>query len=236
MEEALRFFRAYEFWIYTLLALAGLVYVRKFILSWEELRGAAFGLEREAAQARLNHAASMLVLLLSMGVAVFMMVTFVAPTIPGANPLYTPTLNLLATATTTLPASGAATAGPEAMMEETPRSPTIEPAGAEGCLPGQVMLSSPQDGIEVTEVITLTGTASVQNFGFYKYEVKRPEDPIWLTIQAGRQPVTDGPLGQWDTRTLSTGEYLLRLVVTDNQGESLSPCTIKIYVNNPVQP
>jgi hypothetical protein len=98
------------------------------------------------------------------------------------------------------------------------------------------MLSAPQDGIEVTEVITLTGTASVQNFGFYKYEVKRPEDPIWLTIQAGRQPVTDGPLGQWDTRTLSTGEYLLRLVVTDNQGESLSPCTIKIYVNNPVQP
>jgi hypothetical protein len=171
-----------------------------------------------------------------MGVAVFMMVTFVAPTIPGANPLYTPTLNLLATPTTTLPASGAGTVEPEAMMEETPTPPTIEPAGAEGCLPGQVMLSAPQDGIEVTEVITLTGTASVQNFGFYKYEVKRPEDPIWLTIQAGRQPVTDGPLGQWDTRTLSTGEYLLRLVVTDNQGESLSPCTIKIYVNNPVQP
>lgn len=219
-----------------MLALAGLVYIRKFILSWEELRGAAFGLEREAAQARLNHAASMLVLLLSMGVAVFMMVTFVAPTIPGANPLFTPTLNLLAAPTTTLPASSPGTVEPEAMMQETPTPPTIEPAGAEGCLPGQVMLSSPQDGIEVTEVITLTGTASVQNFGFYKYEVKRPEDAIWLTIQAGRQPVTDGALGQWDTRTLATGEYLLRLVVTDNQGESLSPCTIKIYVNNPVQP
>ena len=50
MEEALRFFRAYEFWIYILLALGGLIYIRKFILAWEELRGAAFGLEREAAQ------------------------------------------------------------------------------------------------------------------------------------------------------------------------------------------
>ena len=60
MAEALRFFRAYEFWIYTILALGALVYIRKFILAWDELRGAAFGLERESAQSRLNQAASML--------------------------------------------------------------------------------------------------------------------------------------------------------------------------------
>jgi hypothetical protein len=98
------------------------------------------------------------------------------------------------------------------------------------------MLASPEDGAEVTGVITLTGTADLQNFGFYKYEVQRPDEPVWLTIQAGRNTVVDAPLGQWDTRTLRTGEYLLRLVVTDNQGNSPSPCTIKVYVNNPAQP
>lgn len=235
MEEALRFFRAYEFWIYILLALGGLIYIRKFILAWDELRAAAFGLERETAQGRLNQAASMLVLLLSMALVVFVMVTFVAPSFPGANPLNTPTLDLLATATTTLPASESGTPGPQAQAV-TPTPPTVEPAGGEGCLPGQVMLTAPQDGTEVSEVITLTGTADTQNFGFYKYEVQRPGDSIWLTIQAGRTAVEEGDLGQWDTRTLDTGEYLLRLVVTDNQGNQLPPCIIKVYVNNPVRP
>lgn len=234
MEEALRFFRAYEFWIYILLALGGLIYIRKFILAWEELRGAAFGLEREAAQSRLNHAASMLVLLLSMIIAVFFMVTFIAPTVPGATPLLTPTLDLLATSTATLPVTASGTTEAEEMVAN-PTQPTVEPTGGEGCIPGQVMLSSPQDGSEVSEVITLTGTARVQNFGFYKYEVKRPGDAIWLTIQAGREAVVDGEIGQWDTRTLLTGEYLLRLVVMDNQGNSLSPCNVKVYVNNPMQ-
>ena len=66
MEEALRFFRTYEMWMYVILALAGLVYIRKFILSWEELRRAAFGLERESAQSSLNQSAGMLVLLFVM--------------------------------------------------------------------------------------------------------------------------------------------------------------------------
>jgi hypothetical protein len=29
---------------------------------------------------------------------------------------------------------------------------------------------------------------------------------------------------------------MLRLVVTDNQGESLPACVIRVYVNNPVTP
>ena len=46
MEEALSFFRAFEAWIYLLLGLGGLFYLRKFFLAWWELQGAGFGLER----------------------------------------------------------------------------------------------------------------------------------------------------------------------------------------------
>lgn len=54
MEEALGFFRALEMWIYLLLGLWGLIIIRKFVLAWQELRGATFGLERENAEGRLN--------------------------------------------------------------------------------------------------------------------------------------------------------------------------------------
>ncbi len=85
--------------MYVILVLAGLVYVRKFILAWEELRRAAFGLERESAQSHLNQAAGMLVLLFVMAVAVFVLVSFIAPVFPASNPLLTPTMDILASPT-----------------------------------------------------------------------------------------------------------------------------------------
>jgi hypothetical protein len=232
MEEALRFLRSYEIWIYVLLALVGVIYIRKFILSWEELRGAAFGLEKESAQSRLNRSASMLVLLLVMGFAVFVMVSFIAPSIPMANPLNTPTLDILATATTTLSPDTANVDVPtDNGTAGTPQ--TLEPIEGEGCIPGQLIFIEPTDGAEVSGIVTLIGTVNHPNFGFYKYEVARPGDAIWLTIQAGKEIVQEGELGQWDTSALSPGEYLLRLVLTDNQGESVNPCIIRVYVNNP---
>jgi hypothetical protein len=237
MEDALRFFRAYELWVYLVLALGGLIYIRKFIIAWEEMRAAAFGLERESAQARLNQAAGMTVLLLLIGIAVFAVVTFIVPSFPGSNPLLTPTLNLLATHTATLSVENEADqAALQTDQIESAPSPTEVQVVGEGCIPGQIMISSPQEGEELSDVITIKGTANIENFGFYKYEVARPDDDVWLTIQAGREIVTDNDLGQWDTRTLTSGDYMLRLVVTDNQGQSLPPCVIQVRVNNPVEP
>ena len=67
-------------------------------------------------------------------------------------------------------------------------------------------------------------------------EVARPGDTLWQTIQAGRDIVQEGELGQWDTRTMAPGDYMLRLVIVDNQGESLEPCVIRVNVNNPSEP
>ena len=39
MEELLRFLRAYEVWVYVILGVGGLLYLRKFGLAWQELRG-----------------------------------------------------------------------------------------------------------------------------------------------------------------------------------------------------
>jgi hypothetical protein len=232
MEEALRFFRAYEVWIYLLLGLGGLIYARKFLLAWQELRGAAFGLERENAQSRLNQAAGMLVLVLAMAVTEFVLVSFVAPGIPGASPISTPTLDLLATPTTTLPASP--NAAGTALITETV-SPGMEETqqALQGCDPGRINITSPGNEDQIGGAVEIQGTADIDNFGFYKLEMKRPEETSWLTILAGNQVTQDGTLGTWNTGLLSPGVYDLSLVVVDNEGQPSPRCTVQVRITSP---
>lgn len=225
MEQALQFFRVNEIWIYVILGILGAWQVRKFALAWEELRGAFFGLEREAAQSRVNSAATMVVLLILMAVAEFTLVTFVVPTLPGANPLPTAMLDLLATPTTTLPAP---TQNPDETQEATP-TPSEFPA-AEGCVAGQINLTFPQNGSRVSGSITVRGSADIPNFGFYSLQIAHPGDVIWLPIQVGQQPVQNETLGIWPTSSLTPGEYMFKLEVTDNVGNELTPCIIQLTV------
>ena len=229
MEQVLQFFQAYEIWIYIILGIFAIWQIRKFALAWEELRGAFFGLEREAAQSRVNSAATMVVILIIMAVAEFTVVTFVVPTIPGANPLPTATLDLLATPTITLPP-------PTQDPNETPgATPTPgEVAAAEGCSPGQVNLTSPLNGDRISGSIIVKGSADILNFGFYTLQIAHPGDPIWSPIQVGQKAVKNEALGTWDTSSLAPGAYMLQLVVTDNVANVLTPCAIQVTVD-PVQ-
>ena len=229
MEQALQFFRDYEIWIYVILGILALWQIRKFALAWEELRGAFFGMERDAAQSRVNTAASLIVFFIIMAVVEFTLVTFVVPTVPGANPLPTTTLDLLATPTTTLPAP---TQTPGGTQEATPTP--VEVLAAEGCVAGQINLTSPTNGTKVSGSVTISGSADIPNFGFYTLQIARPGDVIWLPILVGQQPIKSDILGTWDTSSLVPGEYMFKLVVTDNVGNELDPCAIQVLVE-PVQ-
>lgn len=231
MEEVLRFFKTYETIIY--LGLGGLAIwqIRKFILAWDEVRNAAFGLERESAQGRLNQTAILLVLIMLMATVEFTMVSFIVPAVPGAMPLLTPTIDLLATPTTTLSAFIPESEAPQSIT--TPLPVSVEPELDNGCIPDRVMITEPANGESVSGQITLVGTVDVPNFGFYKYEVTRPGESIWLPIQAGREIKHEEPLGDWDTGVLPQGSYLLRLVVSDNQGNDAGTCVIQLNVTTP---
>ncbi len=232
MEDVLRALRTYESWIYVFLGLGGLYSLRHFVMAWQELRGAAFGLERDSAQSRLNQAASGLVILLTIAVVVFVLVSFVAPVTPGIL-LPTPTLDLLATPTTTLPA------GVSSLNETTGGTPVPPQPGAalgNGCIAGQIEISMPGSGEEVSGIVSIMGTAQTTNFGFYKFEIKRPSETAWLTIQAGNIPKTGDKLGEWDTTRLTPGEYQLGLVVVDNQAQASPPCVIQLRVARPPEP
>ena len=230
MEEALRFFRAYEVWIYLLLGLGGIIFIRKFILSWQELRGAAFGLERDSAQGRLNQAAIILVLLLTMAITEFVLVSFIAPAVPGAIPFLTPTIDLLATSTATLPPASPQPVDGTVLSTAT-ITPTTSTIGS-GCVADQIAILFPKEGDEINGTVEISGTVDVPNFGFYKLEMKRPEDANWLTILAGNDAKRNEVLGIWNTSLLPPGYHQLGLVVTDNQGKALPPCVTQVRVTS----
>ena len=225
LDDLLRFFKEYEIWIYVILGIWGLWQIRKFGMSWEELRGSAFGMERDLAQMRLNQAATQLILILIMATAEFFLVSFIAPAVPGVSPLPTATLNLLATPTTAL--TDIAPGGEQTPVETVV---PVELVSSEGCVVGSVFIDEPLTGAQVSGVVTLKGTASISNFGFYKYEIARPGDTVWLSINAGEKPVQADILGDWVTDVLDPGDYLLRLVVVDNQGTALPACVIQVRV------
>ena len=233
MDEALRFFRTYEGWIYLLIALGAILYFRRFLLAWQDLRSTIFELEREQAQTQLNQSAGILTLLIIMAVAEFAVVSFVAPLRPQANPLLTPTIDLLATPTFTLPPSNPIAE----VMEEGDATPTPVPTldlrqGV--CTFREIEITAPQPGERISGEVVIIGSANITNFGFYKLEIALAQSVNWRTIQANRVPVTDGVLiTAWDTTTLQAGDYMLRLVVVDNDGNSLPDCRVPVTILPP---
>ena len=233
MDEALNFFRTYETWIYVLVGFGALMYSRRFMLAWQELRSTIFGLEREQAQNRLNQSAGVLTLLTIIAAAEFVVVSFVAPLRPEANPLLTPTLDLLATSTITLvPDESGNTASVEGDGTIVP-SPTFD--GRLGsCIAQEVEITSPQPGERISGEVAIVGSANAPNFGFYKLEIALLQSVNWRTIQAGRTPQIDGTLVQsWDTGTLQSGDYILRIVVVQNDGSALPDCRVPITILPP---
>jgi hypothetical protein len=99
-----------------------------------------------------------------------------------------------------------------------------------------VEITVPKAGEEVMGIVPVLGSANIANFGFYKFEIKRPNETVWLTIQAGNTPKTNDKLGEWDTTRLTPGEYQLGLVVVDNQAQALAPCVIQIRVARAPEP
>ena len=234
MSQALRFFVLYEVLLYFLLGLAAILYLYRFWTAWQEIQVAVYGLEREASQGRLNQTALALFILLVLATMVFSIVTFIVPTVPAQELMATPTLNLavgpLEESTTQTPAQGE---GIEFASATPLPTVSINPLG---CLPGEINISAPIAGDVLQGNIEVLGSAYDANFGFYKFEVARAEEELWLTIQVGRAIVEDDVLIEnWDTSRLPIGDYVLQLIVTDNEGEELNPCRIPVRIEAPVE-
>ena len=225
MGPVYRTLASYEPLIYIALAIGGLFAFRRMWRSWREWRDSVYGLEREFALRRLGQATAAAFLILALVFVEFFIATFIAPSLPATDILATPTLDLLLTPENTL--------SPE-QATQAALSPVTQaaPSGMSGCVPDQIMITAPEPGADVTGTVKITGTANVPNFGFFKYEFAPRGSQNWATISAKRDPVTDGEIGDWNTTSLTNGEYFLRLVITDNVGVAMEPCVIALRVIN----
>ena len=223
----LSFFANLAPFIFALLALGLIFGLRQITRARSEERGAAFGLEREIAQNHMRQATATLGVVTFLALAEFALVVFIVPNIPGLTQLATPTMNPLTTPTGTFPLEFMETLG-----VVTPGGPTAT-AQATGCIPGQIDITTPKSGDTVNGSIKLVGTADVPNFGFYKYEFAPLGSDTWATILANNKVIQDGNLGNWDTSAITPGDYQLRLVVSDNQGNNLPACVVPVRIIAP---
>lgn len=228
MDEILRFLVNYEAWIYIFLGIGGLVYLRGVVRATREWRGASFGLEKENARYRFSIAMTILLVFVVLAVAEFFLVSFLVPNLPQSTNLATPTIDLLATSTVTLPV------GTRPAVTPTTAARTDVPVDQVGCTPGKVEWLLPKEGGELKGTVILKGIINVATIGFYKYEYSAQGSDVWMTIAAGKETGPNNELGgAWNTAQLPSGDYRLRLVVYDYENRALPACVINIRIVSP---
>lgn len=151
----------------------------------------------------------------------------VAATEPPASPTETA---VPATATITLTStpipSPTQTITPTATATLTPTAP-IRLVQVFDCPTDGVQIS----GLDVTDrTVVFTGTASIGNFWYFKFEYKGINEPDWHFVGQVETPVQDGILYTWDASILPPGSYLVNLIVVDKTGNYPPPCQIEIEV------
>lgn len=218
MEESLALIERYQVWLYLFLGLVGLGYVRQAWNAYQDLRRSLFGLERERAIARLRRASGFVALAAFAASAVFVLTTFVTPSLPAAVPTPLPTISLLTTP----------------MQLTNPSQLTPAPStgvDTSGCQNPKATITDPQPNATLRGIVVIRGTAAIDNFGFFKLEYRGlNEDGPWRAILAHEEAISDGDLGTWDTTLVLPGDYSLRLVVVDTAGNAPLPCTIPVRI------
>ncbi len=222
MTEILDFLIEFEIWFYLILGLISLIFFSRLFKAIGIWREAAFGLERDIAQRKFRSSLSILLLLFILFVGEFFFVTYSSSLLPDQTSLATPTIDILASPSPT-EASVALSENVEAI---TP-TPTQE---QEGCIPGQIEWIYPEPASEISGVVRLMGTVNVDNFGFYKYEYTEPGNQFWKTIAGNNQRVVEDQIGLWNTSQIVPGDYLLRLVVLDNDNNEYPACIVSVRV------
>jgi len=239
------FIQIYEAWLYVLFGAVALFYLRRLILSIQEMRGSIFGLEREHAQRKIGLSLTVVGLSGSLALVVFVLNSFVVPALPKLHLLRTPTIDVLATPTATLvetqvytnltlQTTAVGTGAAPAAAAVTATTQTVTPTlTANGCIHNQLEWVSPQPGDQLQGSVVLKGTVDVLNLGFYKYEYSQTGSNKWFTIAAGNTAVKNDKLGQWNTSQVVPGDYLLRLVVSDNTNKLLPACVVPVKIMQP---
>ena len=226
MTEIILFLSKNEIWFYIVLGGFSLFLLLRLFSAISQWRDAAFGMEREIAIRKFGISLTFLILLFLIALSEFILVSFSESVLPNMTSLATPTIDLISTPTELLPEVENSTSPSLAVTV----TPTIS---QEGCVPGQLEWIYPKPGDELKDVVKLVGTVNIPDFGFYKYEYTEPGNTIWKTIAGDNVTHINDEIGAWNTTQLIPGDYILRLVVLDNENKEYPACLVQVRVVNP---
>lgn len=100
------------------------------------------------------------------------------------------------------------------------------------CPNPRVRVTSPPDGAILRGTVRIQGSADIERFAYYKFELQPEGVSDWSFLARFDRSVTDGVLMTWDTTTALSGAYRLRLTVVDETGNYPEPCEVRIVVEN----
>ncbi|MFQ6057834.1 MAG: hypothetical protein ACE5MB_03000 [Anaerolineae bacterium] len=92
-----------------------------------------------------------------------------------------------------------------------------------------VSVTSPRMNAIVRGNVEIIGSASIDNFQFYKVEYSTITDPDrWIAVSTTyNQPVINGRLDVWNTTVIPDGTYNLKLTVVDIRGQEICRVVIR---------
>jgi hypothetical protein len=218
-----------------------------------------FSLEREKAVRELQNIFSIaLILLLVMGVTYFTSTTLaeaVAPLVEQARnpatvvavpptptntplailvtntpPLLLPTATFTVTAVFTPTQSALAETQVVEPPTATPETPPTVVAAA--CADERAQIVSPGSGQTLNGGVTVVGTASHEQFQYYKVEYAPAGSQSFNYLDGGNSPVINGALITFDTTAIANGSWTLRLIVVDATGNFPDPCEVTVQIAN----
>jgi hypothetical protein len=230
--------------------LAGVLWsLRSAWIAWRDSDVTLFALERETSRARARRALLSTLSFIGIGVVVYLVAGVIAPALPSEaeftatppGPLLTqtPTDTPFPTPTledTAIPVDEtAATEDTSAAPIDTPTpAPTSAPAPSAACPDPNVQITAPGNGQTFSGAFQIFGTANIENFSFYKFDVSGPATNFNFTTinEVAHTPVVNNYLGTIDPLILleSPGAYQLSLVAVDNVGNEAPHCTITIVL------
>lgn len=134
------------------------------------------------------------------------------------------------TASATTPASSGI---PLPQPVRTPGPTATQTASDGACANPDSIITYPGVGAVLTGNVTITGTARLPNFSFYKLELRQEgTDQGYITFYTGDTEVINGTLAVFNTSAYPDGEYWIRLVVVDGTGNYPERCAMLVIFNN----
>jgi hypothetical protein len=236
-------------WISVVCLIGAVGYVVSAIVAKRQCDMAQFTLEREVYHHRMTRAGFVAGLFLALGALIFMIsVMWIPSTVIGSTEARMPSTGLFTLTPAprlSTPVAGTLVAGQVVISAPEPLG-TIEPlapaaAGSAellqpDCPTSSAQITYPVAGSKLSGIIEVMGTAMVNAFSYYRFEVIFPGSTAPTFVAQYEGVVENSSLGPWDIsdpiRFPPGGPYRFQLVVVDIYGNTTT-CTIPVDIVAP---